>query len=138
MLHTAFGLRAQARRAMPLFTSQSSMLFKRRSLSALPSSTMPKPPLITSPQPTPPPLCKLIQVAPRKASPTKFCTAMSAVKRLPSRMLAVSRYGLSVPLTSWWSRPSTMGAPISPRLIASLKACAMRMRPSLSAYRMRA
>ena len=29
-------------------------------------------------QPTPPPLCRAIQVAPRNASPTKFCTAMSA------------------------------------------------------------
>ena len=29
-------------------------------------------------QPTPPPLCRATQVAPRNASPTKFCTAMSA------------------------------------------------------------
>jgi hypothetical protein len=62
---------------------------------------MPKPPLITSPQPTPPPLCSATQVAPRAASPSAFCTAMSAVNALPSVILDVSRNGESVPETSW-------------------------------------
>jgi hypothetical protein len=46
--------------------------FSLRSASFEPSKTSPKPPFITSPQPTPPPLCNEIQVAPLKASPTKF------------------------------------------------------------------
>ena len=38
-------LRAQLRRAIPLFTSQNNMDFKRLSASALPSNTKPKPPI---------------------------------------------------------------------------------------------
>lgn len=53
-------------------------------------------------------------------------------------MFEVSRYGESVPDTSWWSRPNTTGAEISPRAIASLNASAILVRPSLSAYRIRA
>ena len=60
-------------------------------------------------QPTPPPLCSATHVAPRKLSPIQFCTAMSAHSNDPSSMLDVSRYGLSVPLTSWWSRLTTTG-----------------------------
>ena len=59
--------------------------------------------------PTPPPLCSATQVAPRTASPMQFCTAMSAHGDDPSYTLDVSRYGLSVPLTSWWSRLTTTG-----------------------------
>ena len=53
-------------------------------LSSVPSSTMPKPPLITSPQPTPPPLWMLTHVAPRNESPMTFCTAISAQNCEPS------------------------------------------------------
>ena len=108
-------LRAQLRRAMPLFTSQNSISRMWRALSSLPSITMPKPPLITSPQPTPPPLCSDTHVAPRNESPITFCTAMSAQNCEPSYMLLVSRNGESVPDTSWWSRPSTTGRLISPQ-----------------------
>ena len=34
----------------------------------------------------------------------------------------------SVPDTSWWSRPSTIGAEVAPLAIASLKACAILVR----------
>lgn len=71
-------------------------------------------PFMTSPQPTPPPLCSATQVAPRNASPIAFCTAMSAVSAEPSVMLDVSRKGESVPDTSWWSRDSTTGAVMRP------------------------
>ena len=53
-------------------------------------------------------------------------------------MLDVSRYGLSVPLTSWWSRPSTTGPLRRPSLMALLKAEAISARPWASAYKMRA
>src|SRR5690554_7484955 len=72
---------AQLRLEIPLFTSQNNMLSNRRCESLLPSSTKPNPPLITSPQPTPPPLWMLTHVAPRKLSPITLCTAMSAVNR---------------------------------------------------------
>ena len=65
-------LRAQALLEIPLFTSQSNIESSFLSLSWLPSISKPNPPLITSPQPTPPPLCRLIQVAPLKLSPTKL------------------------------------------------------------------
>ena len=47
---------AQLLREIPLFTSQKSIDFNLRSASTEPSNNIPKPPLITSPQPTPPPL----------------------------------------------------------------------------------
>ena len=47
---------AQLLLEIPLFTSQKSIDFNRRSASSEPSNNIPKPPLITSPQPTPPPL----------------------------------------------------------------------------------
>ena len=72
-------LRAQLRRAIPLSTSQKSMLVICLAESSEPSTTMPKPPLMTSPQPTPPPLWIETQVAPRNESPMTFCMAMSAV-----------------------------------------------------------
>ena len=49
-----------------------------------PSITIPKPPFMTSPQPTPPPLWSETHVAPRKESPITFCTAISAVYEEPS------------------------------------------------------
>jgi hypothetical protein len=52
-----------------------------------PSRTMPNPPLITSPHPTPPPLWMDTHVAPRKLSPITFCIAISAVKRIRRRYL---------------------------------------------------
>src|SRR5690606_40679792 len=69
MANTAPSLRAQLLREIPLFTSQKSIDFKRCSASKVPSRSIPKPPLITSPQPTPPPLWIETQVAPRKLSP---------------------------------------------------------------------
>ena len=81
---TAPSLRAQLRRAMPLFTSHSSISRMRRSEASEPSITMPKPPFITSPQPTPPPLWIETHVAPRNEPPMTFCTAMSAVRFDPS------------------------------------------------------
>lgn len=90
----------------PLDTSQFSIRLARLAASSEPSSSKPKPPLMTSPlqgeagskhtakagnswnssccrsaaahQPTPPPLCRATHVAPLKASPTKLWTAMSA------------------------------------------------------------
>lgn len=50
----------------------------------VPSNTKPKPPLITSPHPTPPPLCNATQVAPLNESPITFYTAISAVYYEPS------------------------------------------------------
>ncbi len=47
---------AQLLLEIPLFTSQKSIDFNLRSASSEPSNNIPKPPLITSPQPTPPPL----------------------------------------------------------------------------------
>ncbi len=79
MANMAPSLRAQLRRAMPLLTSHRSISRMRRPDSSEPSITMPKPPFTTSPQPTPPPLWIETHVAPRKASPMTFCTAMSAV-----------------------------------------------------------
>src|SRR5690606_37900829 len=60
---------AQLRREIPLFTSHNSIDCNRLGESSVPSSTIPMPPLITSPPPTPPPLCMETQVAPRKLSP---------------------------------------------------------------------
>ena len=65
MASTAPLFRAHERRAMPLLTSHSSMDLMRSAASGDPSITMPKPPLITSPQPTPPPLWSDTHVAPR-------------------------------------------------------------------------
>ena len=84
MADMAPSLRAQLRRAMPLLTSQKSISRMWRSDSSVPSMTMPKPPLMTSPQPTPPPLWSDTHVAPRNESPMTFCTAMSAVRDEPS------------------------------------------------------
>ena len=80
----ASGLRAQLRRAMPLFTSKNNILANRFSAAGVPSRTRPKPPLTPSPQPTPPPLWMDTQVAPRKESPMTLWMAISAVNRLPS------------------------------------------------------
>ena len=77
-------LRAHDRRLMPLLTSQKSILLMCRAASGLPSTTIPNPPLITSPQPTPPPLCIDTHVAPRKASPMTFWMAISAQNCEPS------------------------------------------------------
>mmetsp|Transcript_20141 Transcript_20141/g.59732 ORF Transcript_20141/g.59732 Transcript_20141/m.59732 type:complete len:255 (-) Transcript_20141:735-1499(-) len=130
MVSCALALPAHERRARPLDTSHDSIDSARRPASAVPSSTSPKPPLITSPHPTPPPLCSATHVAPRAASPSAFCTAMSAVKAEPSYTSDVSRYGESVPDTSWWSRDATIGAETRPSLTASLKAAARAARPS--------
>ena len=97
----ALAFPAHERRATPLETSHESMDCERRAASSVPSITRPKPPLMTSPHPTPPPLCNATHVAPRAASPSAFWTAMSAVNAEPSYTLDVSRKGESVPDTSW-------------------------------------
>ena len=91
---------AQALRVTPLLTSHNRKLVTLSSYFYQPTSTMPNPPLITYPQPTPPPLWRATHVAPRIAPPTKFCTAMSAVNIDPSQIEDVYRYGESVPETS--------------------------------------
>ena len=70
--------------AIPLFTSHEIIESMFLSDSHEPSINIPNPPLTTSPQPTPPPLCKLTHVAPLNESPTKLCTAISAVNIDPS------------------------------------------------------
>ena len=74
-------------------------------------------------QPTPPPLCRATQVAPRNASPTKFCTAMSAERehgQPPARRPAWARVGGSDgnrggatagSADTTFSEPSEAGAP---------------------------
>mmetsp|Transcript_67320 Transcript_67320/g.158797 ORF Transcript_67320/g.158797 Transcript_67320/m.158797 type:complete len:217 (-) Transcript_67320:1572-2222(-) len=136
--NTALSLRPQARREIPLETSHMSMASALRCVASEPSSTIPNPPLITSPHPTPPPLCSATHVAPRNASPMAFCTAMSAVNLEPSSTLDVSLNGLSVPLTSWWSRLSVTGPLMTPDATAWLNALANLVRPSASLYKMRA
>ena len=63
---------------------------------------------------------------------------MSAVVIEPSRTLDVSRYGESVPLTSWWSRDATTASEMRPSATAAFIAAAISARPRASAYRMRA
>ena len=77
-------------RATPLDTSQLSMLSARESASVDPSRTRPNPPLMTSPQPTPPPLCRETHVAPRKASPMQFWTAISEITNYQTIILQIS------------------------------------------------
>ncbi|RNA11495.1 hypothetical protein BpHYR1_048883 [Brachionus plicatilis] len=72
------------RLATPFRTSQLTIDLTILSVCSDPSKTKPNPPFITSPHPTPPPLCKLTHVAPRIPSPIKFCTAISAVNAEPS------------------------------------------------------
>ena len=133
MAHMAPWFLAQARLATPLSTSHCSIESARSAALSDPSSTIPKPPFMTSPQPTPPPLWRLTHVAPLTASPMKFCTAMSAVNLEPSLILDVSLYGLSVPETSWWSLPRMTGAEMRPVDTASLNLLAISLLPSPSA-----
>lgn len=101
MAKMAPSFRAQLLLEIPLLTSQKSIDTMRFDASFVPSRTIPNPPLITSPQPTPPPLWMETHVAPLKLSPITFCIAISAVKREPSWIFEVSLYGESVPETSW-------------------------------------
>ena len=127
----ACGLRAHERRATPPMTSHSMDERKMASTRSLPSHTIPNPPLMALPIPTPPPLCRATRLMPRAQLPAKHWTAISAITLLPSLMFDVSRKGESVPLTSWWSRPNIMG-PTSPLRTISLKRKAIFMRPSAS------
>ena len=70
--------------AIPFDTSQAKTFRAFSPASSDPSNTWPKPPFITSPQPTPPPLCSATHVAPLDASPMQFWTAISAVGAEPS------------------------------------------------------
>ena len=88
---------AQLRRAMPV-TSQSTWNAGGAHVFAFVDGHANPP--FTSPHPTPPPLCRLIHVAPQKPSPTVW-TAMSAVKANRRRRCWTSR-GTGCP-SSWWS-----------------------------------
>ena len=72
MAKIAPSLRAQFLLEIPLFTSQCNIIFNLLSASEEPSRSIPKPPLITSPHPTPPPLWIETHVAPLKLSPITF------------------------------------------------------------------
>lgn len=84
----------------PDVTSQSIAFFRISSTLSDPSHTIPNPPLIDLPIPTPPPLWRATRLIPRAQFPAKHCTAMSAITLEPSFMFDVSRNGESVPLTS--------------------------------------
>ena len=62
-------VRAQLRRATPTMVSQGMLMRRMVSTRSDPSSTMPKPPLMAFPTPTPPPLCRAIRLMPRAALP---------------------------------------------------------------------
>jgi hypothetical protein len=64
--------------------------------------------------PTPPPWCRLTQVAPPAVFSRALSSGQSLTASLPSRMLSVSRLGLATEPLSRWSRPMTMGAFSSP------------------------
>ena len=125
---------ARALLESPLITSRKSIDSITSSVFSVPSKSKPNHPLITSHQPTPHPLWRDIQVAPLCASQRAFCSAMSAVNMDPSVILAVSLYGESVPLTSWWSLPITTGQ-IFPSRIAWLNAFAISILHTASLYK---
>jgi len=131
----ALGFPALALRVSPFDTSQNSIDLALYSASSDPSSTIPKPPLVALPQPVPPPLWIETQVAPLIASPITFCIAISAVTADPSYMFDVSLKGASVPETSWWSLPITIGDLIYPSLIALFILTAHSILPSVSEYK---
>ena len=62
-------VKAQLRRATPTMVSQGMLMRRMVSTRSEPSSTMPKPPLMAFPTPTPPPLCRAIRLIPRAAFP---------------------------------------------------------------------
>ena len=66
--------------------------------------------------PTPPPWCRLTQVAPPAVLSSALSSGQSETASLPSRMLSVSRFGDATEPESRWSRPITIGAFSSPRL----------------------
>ena len=66
---TALSFRAQLRRATPTMVSQGMLIRRMVSTRSEPSSTMPNPPLMDLPMPTPPPLCRAIRLMPRAALP---------------------------------------------------------------------
>ena len=84
-----------------------------RSTRSLPSHTIPNPPLMALPIPTPPPLCKATRLMPWAQFPAKHCTAISAITLLPSLILEVSRKGESVP-PSWWVTSNMIGTYLAP------------------------
>ena len=62
-------VKAQLRRATPTMVSQGILIRRMVSTRSEPSSTMPNPPLMDLPMPTPPPLCRAIRLMPRAALP---------------------------------------------------------------------
>ncbi len=74
------------------------------------------------PIPTPPPWWMDTHVAPDAVLSMAFSSGQSAIASEPSFMPSVSRYGLATEPQSRWSRPSTIGALISPRATRSLNA----------------
>ena len=60
--------------------------------------------------PTPPPWCKLVQLAPLAVLTAKLRIAQSLTASVPSSIASVSRFGLATEPQSRWSRPITIGA----------------------------
>src|SRR3954464_4305936 len=72
--------------------------------------------------PTPPPWCRLTQVAPEAQFRSALSSGQSETASEPSRIASVSRLGEATEPESRWSRPITTGALSSPRAPISLKA----------------
>ena len=88
--------------------------------------------------PTPPPWCKLTQLAPPAVLSKAFKSGQSLTASVPSFMPSVSRLGLATEPVSRWSRPMTMGALSSPFLTISLKASPATWRSPRPSQQMRA
>src|SRR6218665_2482507 len=71
--------------------------------------------------PTPPPWCRLTQVAPPAVFSSALSSGQSLTASVPSSMPSVSRFGLATEPVSRWSRPMTIGALSSPGLTMALK-----------------
>ncbi|MNN17802.1 hypothetical protein D3C81_1309960 [compost metagenome] len=88
--------------------------------------------------PTPPPWCRLTQVAPPAVLSSAFSSGQSDTASEPSRIASVSRLGEATEPQSRWSRPITTGAFSSPDLTISLKARPARWRSSRPTQQIRA
>ena len=88
--------------------------------------------------PTPPPWCRLTQVAPPAVLSRALSSGQSLTASVPSFMDSVSRLGLATEPQSRWSRPITMGALSSPFFTISLKARAALWRSPRPSQQMRA
>jgi hypothetical protein len=88
--------------------------------------------------PTPPPWCRLTQVAPPAVLSSALSSGQSDTASLPSFIASVSRLGLATEPLSRWSRPITIGAFSSPDFTISLKARPARWRSPRPIQQMRA